>query len=124
MTEYREMAESLRQCRMSEVADAIERLIDMAVNAERDHFVKPSDDEFNHVYTSITPELLEAAVAFLRDTLKNGPISSNEIYRIAKESGIETNALPAAKAKLKITAKRKVGKDVKGGKGWFWGLNK
>jgi hypothetical protein len=40
MTEYREMAESLRQCRMPEVADAIERLIDMAVNAERDQHIK------------------------------------------------------------------------------------
>ncbi len=55
------------------------------------------------------------AIQFLKDTLANGPIPSNEIFKLAKVEDIAERTLNSAKAELHIKSKKVDGK-------WVWSL--
>lgn len=68
---------------------------------------------------------LDAAIAFLKDTLSEGPVLAEEVKRRAKANGHSEAMLKKAKGKLKIKSDRQGGKGNKGksggGKGrWVW----
>src|SRR5439155_4534094 len=83
---------------------------------------RPGDVVADDLIVPITPrgQAVEQARTFLKDLLRDGPRSSDEAYRQAREAGLSRRTLERAKAELGIRSE--IQPTTGQGKQWLWHL--